>query len=269
MLFVALMATLCGAKSCVDIAEIVDLPHGAPSHDSFSRLFRLDRSRRNVQGLRGFRQGAARSARDRLRTSSRSTANACGAGMSAAAGAKGREFPRSRRVWTHRERTAQARGKDGDDGSLRRPAQALIAATAAGDLQIALERRKQLSLAARCHLPRTRRQNAKEPRFPNLSIIRRIALNRLNAHPDKCSTAGKKAFGAAMVNADCCSAATGQLRFRRFSPPDVGRAAAAQFRIAAPRDINQGESPPIQIVAPFSGFVRVSIASTRWIKTLA
>jgi predicted transposase YbfD/YdcC len=52
MLFVALMATLCGAKSCVDYAdfaaaheedlgEIVDLPHGAPSHDSFSRLFRL------------------------------------------------------------------------------------------------------------------------------------------------------------------------------------------------------------------------------------
>ena len=52
MLFVALAATLCGAKSCVDIAdfaeanadtlaEIVDLPHGTPSHDSFSRLFRL------------------------------------------------------------------------------------------------------------------------------------------------------------------------------------------------------------------------------------
>ncbi|HEY8071441.1 MAG TPA: transposase family protein, partial [Methylocystis sp.] len=52
MLFVALMATLFGAKNCVDIAdftaanegilaEIVDLPHGAPSHDSFSRLFRL------------------------------------------------------------------------------------------------------------------------------------------------------------------------------------------------------------------------------------
>jgi predicted transposase YbfD/YdcC len=52
MLFLALMAMLCGAKSCVDIADfcaanekdladIVDLPHGAPSHDSFSRLFRL------------------------------------------------------------------------------------------------------------------------------------------------------------------------------------------------------------------------------------
>jgi predicted transposase YbfD/YdcC len=52
MLFVALAATLCGAKSCVDIAdfaaaneatlaEIVDLDHGAPSHDSFSRVFRL------------------------------------------------------------------------------------------------------------------------------------------------------------------------------------------------------------------------------------
>ena len=52
MLFVALAATLCGAKTCVDIADfaaanegelaqIVDLPYGAPSHDSFSRLFRL------------------------------------------------------------------------------------------------------------------------------------------------------------------------------------------------------------------------------------
>lgn len=52
MLFIAVAATLCGAKSCVDmadfaaanqadLAEIVDLPHGAPSHDSFSRLFRL------------------------------------------------------------------------------------------------------------------------------------------------------------------------------------------------------------------------------------
>lgn len=52
MLFIALIAMLCGAKSCVDIADfaaaneedlaqIVDLPHGAPSHDCFSRLFRL------------------------------------------------------------------------------------------------------------------------------------------------------------------------------------------------------------------------------------
>src|SRR5208337_4712397 len=52
MLFISLIATLCGAKSCVDIsdfasvneddlAEIVDLGHGAQSHDSFSRLFRL------------------------------------------------------------------------------------------------------------------------------------------------------------------------------------------------------------------------------------
>ena len=52
ILFIALAATLCGQKSCVDIAdfgavneaelaEIVDLPHGAPSHDCFSRVFRL------------------------------------------------------------------------------------------------------------------------------------------------------------------------------------------------------------------------------------
>lgn len=52
LLFVALAATLCGAKSCVEIAEfadgreedlreIVTLRHGAPSHDTFSRVFRL------------------------------------------------------------------------------------------------------------------------------------------------------------------------------------------------------------------------------------
>ncbi|HUK09346.1 MAG TPA: ISAs1 family transposase [Stellaceae bacterium] len=52
MLFIALAATLCGAKNAVDIAdfgeanaatlgEIVELPHGVPSHDCFSRLFRL------------------------------------------------------------------------------------------------------------------------------------------------------------------------------------------------------------------------------------
>jgi predicted transposase YbfD/YdcC len=52
MLFIGLAASLCGAKTCVDYAdfanankaelsEIVDLPHGAPSRDSFSRLFRL------------------------------------------------------------------------------------------------------------------------------------------------------------------------------------------------------------------------------------
>ena len=52
MLFIALMAMLCGAKTCVEIADfaaaheeelgqIVDLAHGAPSHDCFSRLFRL------------------------------------------------------------------------------------------------------------------------------------------------------------------------------------------------------------------------------------
>lgn len=52
ILFLALAATLCGAKSCVQIADfaeerietlqdIIDLPHGVPSHDTFSRVFRL------------------------------------------------------------------------------------------------------------------------------------------------------------------------------------------------------------------------------------
>ena len=52
ILFIALVATLCGSKTCVDyadfasanedmLAEMVDLAHGAPSHDCFSRIFRL------------------------------------------------------------------------------------------------------------------------------------------------------------------------------------------------------------------------------------
>jgi predicted transposase YbfD/YdcC len=52
MLFIALMATLCGATTCCDIAlfgrakeallrTILVLEHGIPSHDTFSRVFRI------------------------------------------------------------------------------------------------------------------------------------------------------------------------------------------------------------------------------------
>jgi predicted transposase YbfD/YdcC len=52
VLFIAFAAILCGAESCVDMAafgaakagvlgEILALEHGIPSHDTFSRLFRL------------------------------------------------------------------------------------------------------------------------------------------------------------------------------------------------------------------------------------
>jgi DDE family transposase len=65
ILFIALAATLCGAKSCVAIAdfaatyvgllkEIVDLPHGAPSHDCFSRVFRLLDPEETLQALTRF-----------------------------------------------------------------------------------------------------------------------------------------------------------------------------------------------------------------------
>ena len=51
VMFIALAATLCGAESCSDMAlfarskldwlrQIMTLPHGAPSHDTFSRVFR-------------------------------------------------------------------------------------------------------------------------------------------------------------------------------------------------------------------------------------
>jgi predicted transposase YbfD/YdcC len=52
LLFIALLGTLCGAKGCCDIAlfarikedllrTVLTLEHGVPSHDTFSRVFRL------------------------------------------------------------------------------------------------------------------------------------------------------------------------------------------------------------------------------------
>src|SRR6202047_2755550 len=52
VLFIALAATLCGAESCSDMADFghskkgrlrlfLRLEHGIPSHDTFSRVFRL------------------------------------------------------------------------------------------------------------------------------------------------------------------------------------------------------------------------------------
>jgi len=52
LLFIALLASLCGAKNCSDMAEfghakepllrqVMSLAHGVPSHDTFSRVFRL------------------------------------------------------------------------------------------------------------------------------------------------------------------------------------------------------------------------------------
>lgn len=52
ILFIALLASLCGARNCSDMAEfgrakepllrpILSLAHGIPSHDTFSRVFRL------------------------------------------------------------------------------------------------------------------------------------------------------------------------------------------------------------------------------------
>ena len=65
ILFVALAATLCGAKSCVEIAEfaaerleemreLMPLRHGAPSHDTFSRVFRLLDPAELERALRAF-----------------------------------------------------------------------------------------------------------------------------------------------------------------------------------------------------------------------
>src|SRR5881396_921946 len=52
MMFIALLATLCGATSCTDMAlfarikedllrSVLELKFGLPSHDTFSRIFRM------------------------------------------------------------------------------------------------------------------------------------------------------------------------------------------------------------------------------------
>lgn len=72
LLFAALAAMLCGARSCVaiaefveaneeDLQEIVSLRHGPPSHDTFSRVFRLldpvELERAFAAFMRAFRTG--------------------------------------------------------------------------------------------------------------------------------------------------------------------------------------------------------------------
>lgn len=65
ILFIALAGMLCGAKTCTDMAsfgqakadvlqEILDLPHGIPSHDTFSLVFRRLNPEAFEAAFRGF-----------------------------------------------------------------------------------------------------------------------------------------------------------------------------------------------------------------------
>lgn len=74
ILMLAFCATLCGCKNCVEfaefcedsqdtLAEFIDLPHGTPSHDCFSRTLRLldpaELQRALLRILAGLREGLA------------------------------------------------------------------------------------------------------------------------------------------------------------------------------------------------------------------
>jgi predicted transposase YbfD/YdcC len=71
ILFIALAAVLCGAKSCCEIAlfgrskeaflrEFLPLEHGVPSHDTFSRVFRLLDPQAFEEAFRSFMAAFAR-----------------------------------------------------------------------------------------------------------------------------------------------------------------------------------------------------------------
>src|ERR1700732_5137856 len=71
VLFIALAATLCGAESCSDMADFgqskeellrlfLRLEHGIPSHDTFSRVFRLLKPKAFELAFRRFMAAFAR-----------------------------------------------------------------------------------------------------------------------------------------------------------------------------------------------------------------
>ena len=74
LLFIALLATLCGAKNCSDMAlfaptkayllePMLSLKHGFPSHDTFSRVFRMLDPQAFEQSFRTFMKAFARAAK--------------------------------------------------------------------------------------------------------------------------------------------------------------------------------------------------------------
>lgn len=74
ILFIALLASLCGATSCSDMEEfgmakepllrpILTLEHGIPSHDTFSRVFRLLDPEAFEKAFRGFMSAFAAAAK--------------------------------------------------------------------------------------------------------------------------------------------------------------------------------------------------------------
>lgn len=73
ILFIALAAMLCGAETCADMAlfgtskqrflrQFLDLPYGVPSHDTFSRVFRLIDPGEFAQLLERFARAFAKAA---------------------------------------------------------------------------------------------------------------------------------------------------------------------------------------------------------------
>ena len=74
ILFIALMATLCGATACTDMAlfarmkaylwqDVLVLKHGLPSHDTFSRVFRMLDPEAFEKAFRGFMKAFAQGAK--------------------------------------------------------------------------------------------------------------------------------------------------------------------------------------------------------------
>jgi len=74
VLFIALLATLCGATSCTDMAlfarmkaylwrDVLVLKHGLPSHDTFSRIFRMIDPKAFEKAFRRFMEAFAAGAK--------------------------------------------------------------------------------------------------------------------------------------------------------------------------------------------------------------
>src|SRR6266849_859483 len=206
MLFIALAATLCGAKSCVDIAdfaaayevdlaEIVHLSHGAPSHDSFSRLFRLLDPEQMAQAFARFAQA--------LRE---------GLGLDPAKGVVAVDGKRLRRgyergracmpplmvsVWDAETRLSLAtrHAPGGDEVAATLAALKTLVLKGCIVTADALHCHPRMATAVRergAHYARTRKNYGPQ----NLAVMRRIALDILQAHPDNRSVGRKMKLAA-------------------------------------------------------------------------
>ena len=186
ILVIAFAATLCGAETCCDMAlfgrakepllrEFLALPHGIPSHDTFSRVFRFLDPAAFEMAFRRFTAAFAERLSGRtglagtvVAIDGKSLAGACEAGA--------RATPLHLvTAWAADQRLVLAQRR----------------APGRSEVTAALEVVGMLDLLGATVTADDRARSRKDNAAENLAILRRLALNLLRTDPDKSSLRGK------------------------------------------------------------------------------